>query len=191
MCAHTLTQGGLSQKTGHYLGFILTGFVICAPGFGLLYTLSPDTPAAKVIGYQILVGAGLGMSFQLIIVSVQAEFAVRPAEMPSAVGIQTFTQLTGAALGIGIINTVESVYLNRELKVLAPSAPFALVRNSVSAIYTLPPEIRASVIKAYVIAIDKCYIPVFIAVSLAFVSSAFIKNYDLRVRGPAAMGAAA
>lgn len=167
-------------------------------GFGLLYTIGVHTSNAKIIGYQILAGFGIGLSFQNALVAVQAEFHDRPSLLPQATGVVSFFQLTGAALGVvsqtllchslryqayirhqGIINTVQSVYLNTEIKLLAPEVDFNLVRNSVSAIYTLPADQQSAVIEAYVISITNSLIPIIVAVGLAMVFGAFIRNHNL------------
>ncbi|KIR53334.1 major facilitator superfamily transporter [Cryptococcus gattii Ru294] len=178
-CVGILISGGVATKFGRYYPFLLIGPPFAAVGFGLLYTIGVHTSNAKIIGYQILAGFGIGLSFQNALVAVQAEFHDRPSLLPQATGVVSFFQLTGAALGVGIINTVQSVYLNTEIKLLAPEVDFNLVRNSVSAIYTLPPDQQPAVIEAYVISITNSLIPIIVAVGLAMVFGAFIRNHNL------------
>jgi hypothetical protein len=59
--------------------------------------------------------------------------------------------LFGGVLGIGVCGTVFANELSAGLKQFAPEAPFTLVRNSIEAIYTLPVELQAGVIHAYVL----------------------------------------
>ncbi|ORX33889.1 major facilitator superfamily-domain-containing protein [Kockovaella imperatae] len=176
-------SGGVAQSTGRYWYSLIIGPILAAPGLGLLYSVTAETSSAKLIGYQIIAGVGLGCYFQNLLLAVQAEFADKIMWMPNAVGFQTFSQLAGAALGIGILNSVQSVFLNRELHRLAPDAPFELVRQSVSAIYTLPEAMQPPVIEAYVIAISRSYIPGIAAVCLALLCNIFIANHDLKTRG--------
>lgn len=124
-----------------------------------------------------------GIAFQNALISIQAEYHDRPYLLPQATSVVSFAQLTGGALGIGIINTVQSVYLNKELKLLAPSAPFETVRQSVSAIFTLPIEMQEPVITAYIIAITRSFIPIFVAIAIAFVVSLFIRNHNMLEKG--------
>ncbi|OXG16048.1 major facilitator superfamily transporter [Cryptococcus neoformans Tu259-1] len=185
-CVAILISGGLTTKFGRYYPFLLIGPPFAAVGFGLLYTIDVNTSNAKIIGYQILAGFGIGLSFQNILVAVQAEYHDRPSLLPQATGVVSFFQLTGAALGVGIINTVQSVYLNTEIKRLAPEVDFNLVRQSVSAIYTLPADQQSAVIEAYVISITNSLIPIIVAVGLAMVIGAFIRNHNLLKKGGAA-----
>lgn len=51
-------------------------------GFALLYTVDEFTKSAKVIGFQILAGSGVGLSFQNLLLAVQAEYSDRPHLIP-------------------------------------------------------------------------------------------------------------
>lgn len=180
-CAGIMIAGGFVTKFGRYYPFILIGPPIAIVGFALLYTVRQSTPNARIIGFQVLAGFGIGLSFQNIILSVQAEYAKSPELIPLASGTASFFQLTGAAIGMGIVNTVQSVYLNKYIKEYAPEAPFELVRQSTSAIYESVPAgpVRDQVIRAYVEAISKSYIPIYIALALALVFGIFIRNHNM------------
>jgi hypothetical protein len=61
----TFGSGALVNVTGHYLSYLIGGPLIAAVGGGLLYTVDEFTPNRKLIGFQILLGIGLGLAFQL------------------------------------------------------------------------------------------------------------------------------
>jgi hypothetical protein len=130
-----------------------------------------------------LTGFGIGLCFQNGLIAIQAEYADRVELLPQATGIVTFSQLTGAALGIGIVNTVQSVFLNQELRSKAPDVPFDLVRSSTSAIYTLPKEQQQGVIDAYIVAITKSLIPIIVAIGLGWIAAMFIRRHNMLKRG--------
>jgi hypothetical protein len=75
---------------------------------------------------------------------------------------------------------VQSIFLNSQIRAKAPNVDFNLVRQSVSAIYTLPVDQQGPVIDAYVTAITKSFLPIFIALAIGWIGSAAIKNRDLR-----------
>ncbi|TXT09034.1 hypothetical protein VHUM_02508 [Vanrija humicola] len=189
VCVGIFVSGGAVTKWGHYYPFLIAGPPIAAVGFGLLYTIREDTSNAKVIGYQILAGFGIGLTFQNIILAAQAEFQKRPALIPQATGVVSFFQLTGAAIGIGIVNTVQSIYLNKYLREYAPDAPFDVVRQSTEAIRKIPEALQPGVIHAYILAISKSYMPIFIAIGLALIIGAFIRPHNMNKIGGAAMHA--
>src|SRR5271170_7479074 len=58
-------SGAVVNITGHYLSYLLVGPLIASVGGGLLYTIDEFTPNQKLIGFQILLGFGLGIAFQL------------------------------------------------------------------------------------------------------------------------------
>jgi hypothetical protein len=134
---------------------------------------------------------GVGLAFQNALLAIQAEYSDRTHLVPQATGVISFFQLTGAAIGIGIVNTVQSVYLNSELKAKAPEAPFAVVRQSVEAIKTLPEALQPAVVDAYVTAITKSFVPIIVAVGLALFFGAAVRNHSLKEKGVKAGEAAA
>jgi len=105
-CVGIFISGAATGATGRYWYWIIVGPPFAGVGMGLISTITPDTANAKLIGYQILAGIGIGFSFQNILLSVQAEFHKRPEFMAQAVGVSNFFQLTGGAVGVGIVNTV-------------------------------------------------------------------------------------
>jgi hypothetical protein len=93
-------SGGLVNATGHYLTYLLIGPLIGAIGAGLLFTIDEFTSSSRLIGYQIVFGAGLGLAFQLPVMSIQAEYAKKPELIPQASSLLTFFQLLGGVIGI-------------------------------------------------------------------------------------------
>jgi len=91
------------RKIGRYWQFMISGPIIGAVGAGLLYTINADTSNAKLIGYQIITGFGIGNTFQAPIVAVQSEFADRPGFISQASAVQICFQLLGAVVGISYV----------------------------------------------------------------------------------------
>ncbi|KLT45963.1 transporter [Cutaneotrichosporon oleaginosum] len=187
-CIGIFVSGGAVTKWGRYYPFFIIGPPIAAAGVGMLYVIDAKTTSAFIIGAQILGGFGIGLTFQNLIMSTQAEYAPRPELIPQATGVVSFFQLTGAALGIGIVNTVQSVYLNRYIPQFAPTAPFEIVRRSTQAMWQidLPTEVRDQVVHAYTAAISKSYIPILVGLVLTLVFGALIRNHNMLKLGGAA-----
>ena len=57
-------SGGIIRATGHYKPFLIFAPWFASIAGGLLYTVDVNTSAAKLIGYQIILGFGCGASFQ-------------------------------------------------------------------------------------------------------------------------------
>ena len=54
------------SKTGYCTPPAIVGCALTAMGAGLMTMFTPSTPAGKWIGYQILIGAGRGLSMQVV-----------------------------------------------------------------------------------------------------------------------------
>lgn len=64
--ALAVVSGGLVGKLGYYTPWAIFSGIATAAGNGIMSLLEPDTPAAKWIGNQILVGAGRGAGLQIV-----------------------------------------------------------------------------------------------------------------------------
>jgi cyanate permease len=58
--------GGFAiSRTGRYWYNLIGGPIIAAVGAGLLFAIKEETKNANIIGYQILVGFGIGLAYQM------------------------------------------------------------------------------------------------------------------------------
>jgi len=71
-CVSIIAGGIIVTKTRIATPFMAIGAAITTVGCGLLYTLDIDTPSAKWIGYQILLGFSIAFPFQNALNIVQA-----------------------------------------------------------------------------------------------------------------------
>ena len=67
-----MVSGGLVGVVGYFQPFLLIGAIFTAVGSGLLYTLGINSSAAQYIGYQIIIGIGIGTSIQVPVIAAQA-----------------------------------------------------------------------------------------------------------------------
>lgn len=81
-CAIT---GALLGKTRHYVLFLICGGLITLVASVLLYTLEVDTPPGRYMGYEVLLGFGLGFCIQVPVTVVQA-FAA-PEDIAESTGV--------------------------------------------------------------------------------------------------------
>lgn len=188
----TAGSGAIINKTGRYWPFLVFGPLVAAPAGGLLFTIDVNTSSAKLIGYQILLGIGCGVAFQNTIISIQAEYADEPETIPQATSIVTFMQLIGGTVGIAITGTIFGTKLTSNLAGYAgviPEQTLQAVRQSVSVIFMLPKELQDPVVHAYVAALDYTFIIIVPAAGLASLFALLIRNWNLKERGGAGVGA--
>jgi hypothetical protein len=114
----TILSGGLISAYGHFVHLMVLGSVIITIGSGLIYTFEIDTAASKWIGYQIIAGAGAGLSIQIPIIVNQA--LVGPSDLASISAITLFLQTIGGAFWV---SAGEAAFVNRLAQRLPIEAP--------------------------------------------------------------------
>lgn len=72
-------SGGIIRKFGYFKPNLVLGSCLATVGCGLIYTLELNSSAGRWIGYQILVGAGVGFGWQPALVASQA--SVKSSDM--------------------------------------------------------------------------------------------------------------
>jgi hypothetical protein len=116
LCA--LSSGYILGRVGFYQVFLVGGAAMIMLGAGLVYTLDIDSSIGKIIGYQILVGVGVGLSIQVPITTAQAFSA--PEDIPVVTAAVLFFQLVAGAIWV---SAAETLLNNRMIIALAKLAP--------------------------------------------------------------------
>jgi MFS family permease len=57
-------SGYLNKVTGVYKPYMIAGPILYAIAGGLFFTIDQNTPNARIIGFQIILGFGAGIAFQ-------------------------------------------------------------------------------------------------------------------------------
>ncbi|KAF7982462.1 hypothetical protein HWV62_28624, partial [Athelia sp. TMB] len=145
-----IAAGQVVGLFGYYWPFCVASPVFLAIGSGLLYTLSPSTSSATLVGFQILCGLGVGLGFQNSLLAIQVEFNDAPALLSQASSMATFGQFLGGTIGLGIAEPVFASELSRNLLKYAPNAPAQIVKESPVAIWTdISTDLIPGVVLAY------------------------------------------
>ncbi|KAF7299910.1 Major facilitator superfamily protein [Mycena chlorophos] len=177
-----IATGQLVTRWGYYYPFLLVGPVFLAIGSGLLYTLSPSTSGAKVIGFQILAGVGLGLSAQNTLLAMQVEFRSKGEAklLGQASSMASFGQFLGGTLGLGVAEPVFASELTKFLAKYAPDAPAAVVKESPTAIYSALSEAQIpGVVHAYVASLRIVFVLGVPVAALCLLSAFFIENIKI------------
>ncbi|KAJ7674012.1 ABC transporter [Mycena polygramma] len=179
-----IVSGGLVSKFGYYYPFLVAAPFFLGVGSGLLYTTGLTTSAAKLVGFQILVGASTGFGMQNSIVAIQVEFKDEPKLFAQAQSVASFGQFLGGMIGLSVAEAVFSSSLTRLLARYAPDAPLALVRDSPTAIYTqLPAALIPGVRRAYVESLRIVYVLGVPVAALSLVAALLVKNIRIVKEG--------
>ncbi|KAK8037664.1 MFS general substrate transporter [Apiospora marii] len=149
----TITQivvGGLITATGIHNPFLIVGPALAAVGSGLFMLLAHQSSAGRWIGFQIVLGIGVG--FCLTIPLMLSQVAVKTSDVSTATSIVIFSQSMGSAF---LLPTAQSVFQNQLLKALRLSAPdidpsvVLSAGASSEAISSLPSASLGGIIQSY------------------------------------------
>ncbi|KAJ7667212.1 transporter [Mycena rosella] len=183
MLGVVLTVISVSQavgRFGYYWPFLMCAPVFLALGSGLFYTLDTNTSSAKVIGFQILAGVGVGMGLQNSLIAIQVEFRHNPRLLAQATSMVSFGQFLGGTIGLGVAEPVFASELTKYLAQYAPEAPAEVVKQSPTAIYTaLPTEMIPGVVKSYTEALKIVFVLGVPVAGLSLLAACFIHNIPI------------
>jgi hypothetical protein len=165
-------------RWGKYRPFPIAGTAVMSVGLFLLSRLEADTPTWQVLGAGIVLGLGLGMVFQVLVLAVQN--AVDPRNMGVATSGSTLFRQIGGSVGVSIFGAIFSNRLHVELASRLPANARLPNADDPAAIRALPPAARSLFEQAFAAALH----PVFLAAAgvsaLAFVLAWLIPGLPLR-----------
>jgi predicted MFS family arabinose efflux permease len=104
MILFSLFAGQVTARTGRYKIFPVVGSLSMAIGMLLLWRLTADSSLAYLDTAMFIVGAGLGLNMQNIVLAVQN--AVPPRDIGVATSSTTFFRQTGGTLGVAVFLSI-------------------------------------------------------------------------------------
>ncbi|MGI5324210.1 MDR family MFS transporter [Actinomadura nitritigenes] len=96
--------GRLTTRTGKVKSYIVAGTVVLTAGFAALATIDQHTSLVFVGAGMFLVGAGVGMAMQNLVLVVQN--SVHLNEIGAASGTVTFFRSLGGTIGVSVLGAV-------------------------------------------------------------------------------------
>ncbi|KAL4953389.1 putative MFS transporter [Aspergillus filifer] len=115
-----LTAGALIHRFGYYLPSIVIGTMLTTIAHGLYSTLNSSTPAHRWIGYEILYGAGSGMTTSIPFIAIPS--LIPKPQIPTVMAIVIFTQFLGGAI---ILSAGQTAFSNSLRDLLTEHLPGA------------------------------------------------------------------
>jgi EmrB/QacA subfamily drug resistance transporter len=177
-------SGQLVTRTGRYKIFPILGTAIVALGLVALSRLGPDTKFLYAAIGMFIVGFGLGLVMQILVVVVQN--AVPHAQLGTATATATFFRSIGGAVGVAVLGDVFNNRLLHELRsTLSPSELSHLVASGSVAINPeqigqLPIAQRTIVVDAFSHTLQTVFLFAIPFALIAFAMSWMIKEIPLR-----------
>ncbi|MGZ6792371.1 MAG: MFS transporter, partial [Mycobacteriales bacterium] len=186
----SLVVGRAMQRTGRYKVFPIFGTAVMFVASLLFSTLGYDTPLPKVMGFMVVMGVGLGLTMQMLVIAVQN--ALPPKDMGLSTSAVTFFRSMGGTLGaavsLGVLfGTVRGNILDRATEAHFPTAALQAIKtvslNNTTAFDKLPPQVKRVVLSGFADSMDTVFLVVAAVCIPAFIGTFFIKEVPLRSQG--------
>lgn len=180
LMASAITTGFLASKTGRYKWMPIASMIVIAVGLWLLSTLTVDTPLWVLMSYLFVIGAGIGLSMQILILVVQNSFP--DSQVGTATASNNFFREIGASLGGAVVGAIFTSRLTELLTERIPAGTGTGDANSFTpaAVNALPDQIREVIVGAYNDALTPVFAMLIPMVLVGLVIVAFIKEVPLR-----------
>ncbi|CAN2175441.1 ProP Permeases of the major facilitator superfamily [Candidatus Nanopelagicaceae bacterium] len=188
----SIFSGKAITKHGHYKRYPIMGTAIMTVGLVAMYSLQVDTPYWQLSIYAIMVGAGLGLSMQTIVIALQN--AVDFKDMGVATSSNTFFRSLGSVFGTALFgailtnrlghylasNFTDLAATNPDVVASIPAEKIAEISNNTSVIATLPSAAQVAVLDAFVSSFHVVFIVAAPVVAVGFFVALFLRETPLR-----------
>lgn len=181
LAVSSLVSGRLVTKTGKWKRYLVTGAASATVGFALLSTIDADTSFILLAVYMALIGIGLGMTMQNLVLSVQNTVPGR--HLGAATATVSFFRSLGGAIGVSVLGAVLGARVKDDIATglahLGGGAG-ALEGTTIPEVRTLPPQVARVVEQAYGQGVGHTFLLAAPLVFLAFITILFIREVPLR-----------
>jgi EmrB/QacA subfamily drug resistance transporter len=163
----SIGSGQIIARWGHYRPFPIVGTALMVVGFWRLSTMGPDTSALERSLDMLILGLGIGLVMQVLVLAVQNDVEYR--NLGVATSGATFFRSIGGCFGVAICGAIFSNRLGAELAGLA-NLPPALASGNVTRdqVAQLPPAARDAFVGAYADALSTVFLVCAPIAALAF-----------------------
>lgn len=166
-------SGQLISRYGRWKPYLVTGAVLGTVGLGLLATIDHTTPVALIGGYLAVLGIGVGMTMQNLVLAVQNTVDITDVGVASS--LVAFLRSLGGTVGV----TVLGVVLGHRVSDLLGGAAGAGGGGSLD-LTGLAPAAAAAVRAAYGDAFGLVFAVAAVASVLTLVAVLLIREVPLR-----------
>jgi EmrB/QacA subfamily drug resistance transporter len=176
-----ILSGRAISRIGRYRPFPIAGTAVLVVGMFLLSLLGVDTPPWVASAYMVVVGVGLGLVMQVLVLAVQND--ARPQDVGVATSSATFFRSMGGAFGVALFGTIFATRLSDQLSVLPANVTSHLgsgVQLNPTQIDQLPPAVHDVVLHAFAHALSGVFLFGMTLALVPFVLSWFLKEKPLR-----------
>jgi EmrB/QacA subfamily drug resistance transporter len=178
----SIGSGRIVSATGRYKIFPILGTAIATVGMGLLSRLSPTSTRVENGIYMAVLGFGIGLVMQILVLVVQN--AAPREDLGSATAANNYFRQIGGTVGSGIVGAAFTTRLTSKISHLLPPGSSAHLPNvqalTPKELDALPASVHSALITAYAYALPPIFLALVPVLAAAFVLSFFLKEKKLR-----------
>ena len=183
----SVTAGTLVGRTGRYKLFPIVGSIITGIGLFLLSRMNEHTPTVTSSLYMLVLGAGIGLSMQVLTLIVQNTASYQ--DLGVATSAVTFFRTLGGSFGAAVFGSLYANFLQARLPAaLRASHVPPSATATPEALHRLPDSRIAAVLHAYAVALDHVYIWAVPVAAIGFLVALLLKEVPLRGTAQASAG---
>jgi len=179
-------SGQVITRTGRWKAWLVSGGFLVTAGLGLLGTIRYDTEYWHIAVYMFVMGLGIGMMMQNLVLATQNQVA--PEDLGSASSVVTFFRSLGGAIGVSALGAVlgnrVTHYVKDGLAELGPQgAAFGhggTGGGGIPDLDKLPEPFRTVMEAAYGHSVGDVFLYAAPCALIAFIVTLFIKEVTLK-----------
>jgi EmrB/QacA subfamily drug resistance transporter len=179
----SIGSGAVISKTGRYRLFPIAGTAVAAIALVLLSRLAVSTPIWLAALYMLVLGLGLGMVMQVLVLAAQN--AVPYELLGVATSGSTLFRQIGGSIGVALFGAIFANRLAAELAKRLPHGVHVPTAANPAIIQRLPAAVKQPYVEAFAAAIQ----PIFLAATgfavAAFLLTWLLREVPLRATAPA------
>ncbi len=174
----SIASGNLISRFGRYRPFPIAGTALMTLAMLLLSLLVVDTPTWHVAVFMVILGLGLGMVMQVLVLAAQN--AVDYSQLGVATSGSTLFRQIGGSIGVSIFGAIFANRLAQELASRLPHGVRIPKAANPAAVRDLPPAVHLPYVQAFASSLR----PVFLAAAgislFAFALTWLLREVPLR-----------
>jgi EmrB/QacA subfamily drug resistance transporter len=185
LMATSIASGRIISRTGRYKPWPVAGLAVAAVGMYLLSTMDRSTGRIESGVYMLVLGVGVGMVMQVLVLAVQNAADYR--DLGIATSAVNFFRSMGGAFGVAVFGAILTTRLDTELPKLLPPGlldrphgDLATLVNSPEQIRALPADISNGIIEAMSRGIHSVFLWAVPVLIIGFALSWLLREIPLR-----------
>jgi EmrB/QacA subfamily drug resistance transporter len=178
MLTSSIVSGQLISRTGRYKIFPLVGTLVMTIGLALLSRTAADTSLARLLVMMLLLGLGMGLVMQVLVIAVQN--AVDYRDLGVATSGNSLFRSIGGSVGTAVLGAIFASRLAAELAAHPGATGGVGAGLSLQAMAQLPAGVRAAYAQAFTSAIDTVFLVATTIAALGFVATWLLPERPLR-----------